>query len=83
MQKKRLSPGDTATLIRTTLTEMFGEVAATTALSFTGDGADGIEGFAQRAKELYGNGAFSIFERIANAATGPTSAGLAEEPKQP
>jgi hypothetical protein len=70
MQDNHLSGEALGAAVRSTLTEMFGELAAAAALSFTGDGSDSLEGFAQRVKELFGEGAASIYERVTLATSG-------------
>ncbi len=64
MHKKQLSDQRTGEIIRSSLAAVLGEKAAVAALSYTGDGGGYIEGFARRAKELFGEGATGIFEKI-------------------
>lgn len=74
MHKKRLSPESTGEVIRSTLADVLGEDAAIAALSYTGDGNGDIEGFARRVKELFGDAATGIFQKIIAADdSGPSS----------
>lgn len=66
MRKCHLDERGAGTVISKTLREMFGEEAAIAAISFTGDGEDGLEEFVRLTRELYGEGARSIFENIIN-----------------
>jgi len=65
----KLDPGYLPVLIKTSLTDLLGEVPATVVLSYTGDTSDGnIEGFVRRMQELLGTSASITLGTIAASA---------------
>ncbi|MGA2664873.1 MAG: hypothetical protein ABSF83_08020 [Nitrososphaerales archaeon] len=70
MQTLKGEIGDVSSTIRTALTEVLGDLAGPSTLSYTGDVPDGnFLAFAKRVYELFGTGAAAVLSEIASWVT--------------
>ena len=71
LETKHVAREEISRAIKTSMTELFGELSAVTILCYVGDAANGdLKGFARRTDELFGTGASMVLSRIiANSVT--------------
>jgi len=70
LEERNLPRQELSKAIKTAFNDLFGELSATTAMCYVGDGSSGdLRSFVERTDELFGNSASLVFSRIVSTAS--------------